>query len=69
MLFGIFPNSMGLVVDSLDMLVDSIVYALALFAVGGTIARKKQYRQSCVLLSNLLVVIGFVEVIRRFDLE
>ncbi len=39
MLFGIFSNSMGLVADSLDMLADSIVYALALFAVGGTIAR------------------------------
>jgi Co/Zn/Cd efflux system component len=40
MLFGIFSNSMGLVADSLDMLADSIVYALALFAVGGTIAEK-----------------------------
>ncbi|KKX49171.1 hypothetical protein L950_0216910 [Sphingobacterium sp. IITKGP-BTPF85] len=32
---------MGLVADSLDMLADSIVYGLALFAVGGSMIRKK----------------------------
>jgi len=30
------------VADGLDMLADSIVYSLALFAVGGTITRKKK---------------------------
>ena len=58
MLFGIFSNSMGLIADSLDMLADSIVYALALFAVGGTIARKNNiakfagYFQILCLLHN-----------------
>jgi cation transport ATPase len=40
---GFISNSMGLVADSLDMLADSIVYGLALFAVGGTMTRKKEY--------------------------
>lgn len=66
MLFGIFSNSMGLVVDSLDMLADSIVYALALFAVGGTIARKNNIAKFAGYFQILLAVIGFVEVVRRF---
>ncbi|WP_185247980.1 cation transporter [Chryseobacterium bernardetii] len=66
MLFGIFYNSMGLVADSLDMLADSIVYALALFAVGGTIARKNNIAKFAGYFQILLAVIGFVEVIRRF---
>jgi len=66
MLFGIFSNSMGLVADSLDMLADSIVYALALFAVGGTVARKNNIAKFAGYFQILLAVIGFVEVIRRF---
>ena len=66
MLFGILSNSMGLVADSLDMLADSIVYALALFAVGGTIARKNNIAKFAGYFQILLAVIGFVEVVRRF---
>lgn len=66
MLFGIFSNSMGLIADSLDMLADSIVYALALFAVGGTIARKNNIAKFAGYFQILLAIIGFVEVIRRF---
>src|SRR5690606_36039161 len=66
MLFGNFSNSMGLVADSLDMLADSIVYALALFAVGGTVARKNNIAKFAGYFQILLAVIGFVEVIRRF---
>lgn len=66
MLFGIFSNSMGLVADSLDMLADSIVYALALIAVGGTIARKNNIAKFAGYFQILLAVIGFVEVVRRF---
>jgi cation transport ATPase len=43
---GFISNSMGLVADSLDMLADSIVYGLALFAVGGTMTRKKNIAKS-----------------------
>lgn len=66
LLFGIFSNSMGLVADSLDMLADSIVYTLALFAVGGTIVRKNNIAKFAGYFQLLLAVIGFVEVIRRF---
>ena len=66
MLFGIFSNSMGLIADSLDMLADSIVYALALFAVGGTIVRKNNIAKFAGYFQIVLAVIGFVEVVRRF---
>ncbi|MEL1240395.1 cation transporter [Flavobacterium flavipallidum] len=66
MSFGILSNSMGLVADSLDMLADSIVYALALFAVGGTIERKGNIAKFAGYFQILLAVIGFIEVIRRF---
>lgn len=64
--FGFFSNSMGLVADSLDMLADSVVYALALFAVGGTIARKNNIAKFAGYFQILLAVIGFIEVVRRF---
>ena len=39
---GLISKSMGLVADSLDMLADSFVYGISLFAVGGTLTRKKR---------------------------
>ncbi len=66
MLFGIFSGSMGLIADSLDMLADSVVYALALIAVGGTIALKNNIARFAGYFQVLLAIIGFVEVIRRF---
>ena len=66
MLTGIISYSMGLVADSLDMLADSSVYGLALFAVGGTIARKKNIAKFTGYFQIVLAVIGIVEVIRRF---
>jgi len=39
---GLISRSMGLVADSLDMLADSLVYGISLFAVGGTLTKKKQ---------------------------
>jgi len=63
---GFISNSMGLVADSLDMLADSIVYGLALFAVGGTMTRKKNIAKSAGYFQLMLAVLGFVEVIRRF---
>jgi Co/Zn/Cd efflux system component len=57
---------MGLVADSLDMLADSIVYGLALFAVGGTMTRKKNIAKSAGYFQLTLAVFGFIEVIRRF---
>jgi len=63
---GFISNSMGLVADSLDMLADSIVYGLALFAVGGTMPRKKNIAKSAGYFQLTLAIFGLVEVIRRF---
>lgn len=63
---GFISNSMGLVADSLDMLADSIVYGLALFAVGGTMTRKKNIAKSAGYFQLTLAIFGFMEVIRRF---
>ena len=63
---GFISNSMGLVADSLDMLADSIVYGLALFAVGGTMKRKKNIAKSAGYFQLTLTIVGFIEVIRRF---
>ena len=64
--FGLISQSMGLVADSLDMLADSFVYGISLFAVGGTLSRKKRIATTAGYFQILLAVIGFVEVIRRF---
>lgn len=63
---GFTSHSMGLVADSLDMLADSIIYGLALFAVGGTITRKKYITKSAGYFQLTLAVFGFIEVLRRF---
>jgi cation transport ATPase len=41
---GMISKSMGLVADSLDMLADSFVYGISLFAVGGTLIKKRGLR-------------------------
>lgn len=64
--FGIISNSMGLVADSLDMLADAFVYGISLYAVGGTITRKKNIAKLAGYFQITLAVVGFVEVLRRF---
>ena len=66
MLTGFIAESMGLVADSLDMLADSIVYWLSLFAVGGTLARKKHIAGAAGYFQLMLALLGFAEVLRRF---
>ena len=63
---GIISKSMGLVADSLDMLADSFVYGISLFAVGGTLIKKKRIAKLAGYFQITLAVIGFVEVLRRF---
>ncbi|WP_431122133.1 cation transporter [Flagellimonas flava] len=63
---GLFSRSMGLIADSLDMLADSFVYGISLFAVGGTLARKKRIAKLAGYFQITLAIIGFVEVLRRF---
>ncbi len=66
MISGLFSKSMGLVADSLDMLADSFVYGISLFAVGGTLIRKKRIAKLAGYFQILLALIGFAEVLRRF---
>lgn len=63
---GIISESMGLVADSLDMLADSFVYGISLFAVGGTLIRKKRIAKLAGYFQIALAIIGFVEILRRF---
>lgn len=63
---GLISKSMGLVADSLDMLADSFVYGISLFAVGGTMVRKKRIAKIAGYFQITLAIIGFVEVLRRF---
>lgn len=63
---GIASGSMGLVADSLDMLADAFVYAISLFAVGATAARKKGVARIAGYFQITLAVVGFSEVVRRF---
>ena len=65
-LTGFISHSMGLVADGLDMLADTLVYGLALFAVGGTITRKNNIAKISGYFQLLLAFFGLVEVIRRF---
>lgn len=65
-LTGIIANSMGLVADSLDMLADSIVYGLALFAVGGSVTRKRNIAQTGGYFQMILAILGCLEIFRRF---
>jgi len=66
LLAGFIGGSMGLVADSLDMLADSIVYALSLFAVGGNVSRKKKVAAAAGYFQFFLAFIGIAEVVRRY---
>lgn len=63
---GIISKSMGLIADSLDMLADSFVYGISLFAVGGSITKKKRIAKLAGYFQITLAIMGFVEVLRRF---
>ncbi len=63
---GLISKSMGLVADSLDMLADSFVYGISLFAIGGTLIRKKKIARLAGYFQIILAIIGFFEVLRRF---
>jgi Co/Zn/Cd efflux system component len=63
---GFFSRSMGLVADSIDMLADAFVYALSLFAVGGSLIKKKKIAKISGYFQLFLALFGVIEVIRRF---
>ena len=64
-LFGWLAGSMGLMVDALDMLADSLVYALSLLAVGAEPAFKRRVAGIAGWLQISLAVLGLLEVLRR----
>lgn len=66
---GLISKSMGLVADSLDMLADSFVYGISLFAVGGTIVKKKRIAKIAGYFQIILAIVGFIEVLRRYFAE
>ncbi len=66
MLTGWLSHSMGLVADSLDMLADSFVYGLSLWAIGSTVLRKKKVALFSGYVQLVLALLGVIEVIRRF---
>lgn len=66
MMTGLISKSMGLVADSLDMLADAFVYGISLFAVGGTMIKKKRIAKIAGYAQIILALIGFIEVLRRF---
>jgi len=57
---------MGLVADSLDMLADSFVYGLRLWAVGSTVLRKKKVAGLRGYFQITLALLGIFELVRRF---
>ncbi|GGB66435.1 transporter [Flavobacterium suaedae] len=63
---GLLSKSMGLIADGLDMLADSFVYGISLFAIGGSITKKKRIAKTAGYFQLVLACIGFTEVIRRF---
>jgi len=62
---GLLAYSLGLVADSLDMLADALVYAMALAAVGGSVSRQKSIAAATGYLQGFLAVAGLLEVLRR----
>lgn len=66
---GLISSSMGLVADSLDMLADSFIYGISLFAVGGTVLKKKRIAKTIGYFQLILATLGFFEVVRRFILN
>lgn len=63
---GFISGSMGLVADSLDMLADTVVYSLSIYAVGHTVSKKKRVAKISGYFQLILAIFGFIEVIRRF---
>ncbi len=63
---GWLAHSLGLLADALDMGADAVVYALSLFAVGRSAARKANLARASGYLQLGLAGVGIAEVVRRF---
>lgn len=63
---GWISKSMALMADSLDMLADSVVYGLSLWATKASAQSKASVATASGCLQILLALLGLFEVIRRF---
>lgn len=64
--FGWFADSTGLIADSLDMLGDSVVYGLSLYAVGHALSRQRRAARLSGWFQLLLAAGVLIEVVRRY---
>lgn len=67
-IFWFISNSMWLIADSFDMLSDSIVYMISLFAIWWTILLKKKVAKYAWIFQIFLAIFWIMEVLRRFFL-
>jgi Co/Zn/Cd efflux system component len=63
---GFYAQSTGLIADSFDMLADSIVYGMSLYAVGRSLSLQSKSAKLSGYFQLLLALGAFTEVIRRF---
>jgi hypothetical protein len=61
MMTGLIAKFIELVADSLDMIADSFVYDISLFAVVGTLLKKKRTTKLSGYFQIILTIIRFVE--------
>jgi Co/Zn/Cd efflux system component len=64
--FAFVSKSMSLLADGLDMLADTLIYSLALYAVNRSLEKKKNIAKLSGYLQLALAIFGIFEVIRRF---
>lgn len=64
--FAYFSKSMSLLADGLDMLADTFIYSLALYAIGRSASKKQNIARLSGYLQLLLAIMGMLEIIRRF---
>jgi len=62
---GIYAESTGLLADGLDMLADSFVYALSLYAVGKSVSMKHRAAYFSGVMQISLGLICLIEVVRK----
>lgn len=65
-IFGVISESTGLIADSLDMLADSFVYGISLFAVGKISQAKSKAAFTSGIFQLTLALACLLEVARRF---
>ncbi len=64
--FAYISKSMSLLADGLDMLADTLIYALALYAVKRSLQKKKNIAKLSGYLQLTLAIFGILEIIKRF---